>query len=246
MRGIKRISSYLFVLCLCQLYAMAQDKAFDPAVTVKWAPTGLLVGNVAVQGEYSFNQKSSLTAKIGVPLGKNYHSKFHSQEIDVNMKAFSFMTGYRHYLSKRKLHGFYYEPYFKYVHQTAGGLGETTLDNQPVTLNFTNTYSAFGFGLQLGAQFIIHKRFVIDLFFLGPEINSVNNSFRAIDPAGSESWTNIEASQAENDIHDFLDQFPFIKNRVDVKVDKPNKSVNADFNGWIGGLRCGFSIGYAF
>ncbi|MBS1574331.1 MAG: DUF3575 domain-containing protein [Bacteroidetes bacterium] len=235
----------LLIFALCK-WGSTQDKAFDPTVTVKWAPTGLLVGNIAMQGEYSFNAKSSLTAKIGVPAGKNYHSKFHGKEIDINMKAFSFMTGYRHYLSKRKLSGFYYEPYFKYVHQTAGGLGETTLDNQPVTLNFTNTYNAFGFGLQLGTQFIIHKRFVLDLFFLGPEINSVNNSFRAIDPAGSESWTNIEASQAEGDIRNFLDQFPFIKNRVDVKVDKNNKSVNADFNGWVGALRFGFSIGYAF
>lgn len=239
---------YTLILLFFALYqpGFAQDKAFDPMVTVKWAPTAILAGNMVVQGEYSFNQKSSLTAKIGVPLGKNYHSRFHDKEIDINLKTFSFMTGYRHYLSKKKLSGVYYEPYFKYVHQTAGGLGETTLDNQSVTLNFTNTYNAFGFGLQLGSQFIIHKRFIIDLFFLGPEINSVNNSFRAIDPDGSESWTNIEASQAEYDIHQFLDQFPFIKNRVDVKVDKTNKTVNADFKGWVGGLRCGFSIGYAF
>jgi len=243
---MKKITTLiLLIFVLCHL-TFAQDKEYDPTVTVKWAPTGLLVGNVAVQGEYSFNSKSSLTAKIGVPLGKNYHSKFHGKEVDVNMKAFSFMTGYRRYISKKKMRGFYYEPYFKYVHQTAGGLGETTLDNQPVTLNFTNTYNAFGFGVQLGTQFIIRKKFVVDLFFLGPEINSANNSFRAVDPAGSESWTNIEASQAENDIRDFLDQFPFIKNRVNVKVDKNNKSVNADFNGWMAGLRCGFSVGYAF
>ena len=242
---MKKSILLILLFFLCQ-FAFAQDKEYDPVVTVKWAPTGLLVGNVAIQGEYSFNQKSSLTAKIGVPIGKNYHSKFHGKEMDINMKTYSFMAGYRRYISKRKMSGFYYEPYFKYVHQTAGGLGETTLDNQPVTLNFTNTYSAFGFGVQLGTQFIIRKRFVLDLFFLGPEINSANNNFRAVDPEGSESWTNIEASQAENDIRNFLGQFPFIKNRVAVKVDKPNKSVNADFNGWIAGLRCGFSIGYAF
>src|SRR5258706_10891573 len=174
----------LILLFSMHRFSFSQDKEFDPIVTVKWVPTGLLVGNAAVQGEYSFNNKSSLTAKIGVPLGKNYHSTFHGKEIDLNMKAFSFLTGYRLYLSKRKMRGLYFEPYFKYVHLTTGGLGETTLDNQPVTLNFTNTFSAFGLGAQLGTQFIIHKRFVIDLFFLGPEINSANNSFRAVDPAG--------------------------------------------------------------
>ncbi|MGC4036353.1 MAG: hypothetical protein QM764_10340 [Chitinophagaceae bacterium] len=242
---MKKIVTLILSWFLLQ-FVSAQDKARDPFVTVKWAPTALLVGNAAVQGEYSFKQNSSLTAKIGVPLGKNYHSNFHGQEIDINMKAFSFLTGYRIYLSGKKMRGLYFEPYFKYVHQTAGGLGETNLDNQPVTLNFTNTYNAFGLGAQLGAQYFIYKRFVLDLFFLGPEINSVNNSFRAVDPTGTESWNNIEANQAENDIRNFLNQFPFIKNRVNVMVDKPNKAVNADFNGWVAGFRCGFSIGYAF
>jgi len=242
---MKKLTTLILSLPLCY-FSFAQDKAYDPIIAVKWAPTGLLVGNVSVQGEYSFNKKVSLTAKLGVPLGKNYHAKFHGREIDINMKAFSFLTGYRLYLSKRKLQGLYFEPYFKYVHQTAGGLGETTLDNQQVVLNFTNTYNAFGFGAQLGAQFFVYKKFLIDIFFLGPEINSVNNSFRAVDPQGSESWTNIEASQAEQDIYNFLNQYPFIKNKVDVKVDKPNKSVNADFNGWAAGIRCGFSIGFAF
>ncbi len=242
---MKKLTTLILSILLYVISA-AQDKAYDPIVSVKWAPTGLLVGNVAVQGEYSFNKKSSLTAKLGVPLGKNYHTKFHGREIDINMKAFSFLTGYRLYLSKRKMQGMYFEPYFKYVHQTAGGLGETTLDNQPVVLNFTNTYNAFGIGAQLGAQFFVYKKFLVDIFFLGPEINSVNNSFRAVDPQGSESWTNIEASQAEADIYNFLNQYPFIRNRVDVKVDKPNKSVNADFSGWVAGIRCGFSICFAF
>ena len=224
----------------------AQEKEFDPTIAVKWAPTGLFLGNVAVQGEYSFNKKNSLTAKIGVPIGKNYHSKFHGKEIDLNMKAFSFLTGYRMYFSKRKLSGIYLEPFFQYVHHTTGGLGETNLNNQPVVLNFTNTYNAFGIGAQLGSQFIVAKRYVIDLFFLGPELNSATNSFRAIDPSDSGSWDNIEASQAESDIHDFLNQFPFIRNKVDVKVDKNNKTVNADFNGWLAGMRFGVSIGYAF
>src|SRR5256885_2233510 len=153
---MKKLTILILSLPLCFL-SLAQDKAYDPIGSVKWAPTGLLVGNVAVQGEYSFNKKTSLTAKLGVPLGKNYHTKF-----------------------------------------------------------------------------------------LGPEINSANNSFRAVDPQGSESWTNIEANQAEQDIRNFLNQYPFIKNKVEVKVDKPNKSVNADFNGWVAGFRCGFSIGFAF
>ncbi|MBL7762549.1 MAG: DUF3575 domain-containing protein [Chitinophagaceae bacterium] len=226
--------------------ACAQDKRLDPEITIKWTPTALLLGNVSVQGEYGFGRKSSLTAKIGVPLEKKYSRRFNDQDIDLNMKAFSFMAGYRQYLSKQKLKGLYLEPYFKYVHNLTDGLGETTLDNEPVTLDFTNTYNAFGIGAQLGAQFIIAKRFVIDFFFLGPELNTATNNFRAIDSQGSDKWNNIEGRQAEADIKDFLNQFPFIKNRVDVRVDNENKTVNADFKGWVGGIRCGVSFGIAF
>jgi len=228
------------------LFIYAQDKEAEPNITVKWAPSGLFVGNFAVQGEYGFGEKSSLTAKIGVPVNKKYSRRFNDRDVDLNMKAFSFMAGYRLYLSKQKLKGLYFEPYFKYVHHMTDGLGETTLDSEPVTLDFTNTYNAFGIGAQLGAQFIVAKRLVIDLFFLGPELNSATNNFRAVDPEGSESWNNIEAGQAAADIKDFLNQFPFIKNRVDVIVDKENKAVNADFKGLVGGLRFGVSFGITF
>src|SRR6185295_19360612 len=162
---MKKILLLITLLPFLYHLTSAQVKEFDPTIAVKWAPTGIFLGNVAVQGEYSFNKKNSLTAKIGVPLGKNYHSTFHGEEIDLNMKAFSFLTGYRMYFSKRKLRGIYLEPYFQYVHHTTSGLGETTLNNQPVTLNFTNTYNAVGIGAQLGVQFIGIKRCVIDFFF---------------------------------------------------------------------------------
>jgi len=61
---MKKLKLLILFFPLCH-FAFSQDKEYIPAVTVKWAPTGLLVGNAAFQGEYSFNQKSSLTAKIG-------------------------------------------------------------------------------------------------------------------------------------------------------------------------------------
>ncbi len=245
MQCMKVKPTLILLLLFCNV-AFAQDELIDPEIAIKWAPTGLFLGNFAVQGEYSFGKKTSLTAKIGVPIAKKYNRRFNGQDIDVNMKAFSFLAGFRNYFSKKKLSGLYLEPYFKYVHHLSDGLGETTLDNEPVTLDFTNTYNAFGVGAQLGAQFIIANRFVIDLFFLGPEINAATNNFRALDPDGSEKWTNIEASQAQADIKEFLNQFPFIRNRVDVLVDKDNKTVNADFKGVVGGIRFGVSFGIAF
>jgi hypothetical protein len=162
------------------------------------------------------------------------------------MRATSFLAGYRTYLSKKHMKGLYFEPYFKYVHHTSEGSGNTILSGDKVVMNFTNDYNGVGVGVQLGAQFLISKKFVIDFFFFGPEINSSRNNFKAIEISTTLPWTSTQASEAEQDIRDFIHQFPFIRNKVDVMVDQNNKTVLADFKGALPGYRIGVSIGFVF
>jgi len=237
---------YSVVFSLLLQVASAQNKAFEPKITLKWAPTGLIVGDFCLQGEYSFGFKSSLTAKIGVPFSRPYHATFDGNDADLHMKAFSFLAGYRKYISKQVLKGFYIEPFFTYIHHTTGGTGEGKLDSQAVIMDFSNDYNGTGVGIQLGSQFIIYKRLVIDLFFFGPQLTSSTNNFRAVDPHSSLAWTDIQADEAERDIKEFLDQFPFIRNKVKVQVDQMNRTVIADFKGPLLGIRFGVSIGIAF
>ena len=239
-------TSVLFLFIFFCLLLKAQGPVFDPKITLKWAPLGMFLGNISLQGEYTFGIKSSLTAKIGVPINKMYQVIYDNNDADISMKAFAFMAGYRKYLSKQKLKGIYIEPFFKYIHHTSEGIGRGMLDGQPVTMNITNEYNATGVGVQLGVQFLIKKRIVLDIFFLGPEINSATNNFKAIDISNSSGWNTLQASEAEQDIKKFLDEFPFIRKKVDVLVDKPNKTVRADFKGALPGIRTGFSIGIAF
>jgi hypothetical protein len=241
---VKKIFYFLILSFFLQPTG-AQDRAFEPKITLKWAPTGLILGNFSLLGEYSFGHKSSLTAKIGVPFNRPYHATFDGNDADLHMKAFSFLAGYRKYLSKQLLKGFYIEPYFTYIHHTSDGTGEGALDNQPVIMDFSNDYNGVGVGVQLGSQFIISKRLVIDFFFFGPQLTSSTNNFRAVDPHSNLAWTDIEADEAEQDIKEFLDQFPFIRNKVDVRVDKANRTVIAEFKGPLLGIRFGLSIGIA-
>jgi len=238
---------YLVLFCWFFLFARAQDTVshFQPKITLKWAPTGLILGDVSFNGEYSFMKNTSLTAKIGIPVNRIYHATFDGKDVDIKMKAFSFMAGYRKYLSKKNLRGFYVEPFFTYAHHTSDGTGEGKLDNQPVLMDFTNEYNGAGVGAQLGSQFIIKKRWVIDLFFFGPQLTSSSNNFKAVDHTNSLTWTTIQADEAEKDIRDFLNQFPFIRNKVDVHVDKPNRTVTANFKGALVGVRFGVSFGIA-
>lgn len=242
------MKNYFFALCLLLSSAVnGQDKetSFTPQINVKWAPAGLFAGGVNLQGEYNFG-KHSLTAKIGIPASKKYDIEYDGDNADFILRATSFMAGYRMYLSKKQMRGLYFEPFLKYVHQTADGVGRSTIGIRNVAMNFDNKYEGFGLGAQLGAQFFIGKRFVIDFYFLGPEINSASNKFRALESTNTIPWTLVEAQDAERDIREFIDQFPFIRNRTDVKVDRNNKTVIADFKGALPGFRAGVSFGISF
>jgi hypothetical protein len=205
-----------------------------------------LLGSASIQGEYSFGGKHSLTGKIGLPVSTRRSFTYEEQDAVFNMKATSFLAGYRTYLSKKHLAGFYLEPYFKYVHHSSEGEGSGMIENRTAIFNFTNDYNGTGIGVQLGAQFLVKKRFVIDLFFLGPEINSSQNIFKAVEKTRTIPWSSVQASEAENDIRNFLEQFPFIRNKTTVMVDKENHSVSAQFKGALPGIRTGISFGFAF
>ena len=241
MRGILIYVTLIFFIPSVQ----AQEDAEDQRIVVKWAPTGLILGSISLQGEYNFGT-NSLTAKIGLPANTHNSLTYEDKDARFTLKATSFLAGYRIYLSKKHMRGMYFEPFFKYVHHMAEGTGYGTLTGQPVVMDFTNSYNGFGIGAQLGAQFFIGKRFVIDLFFLGPEINSAKNNFKAVEISNSLPWTTVQASEAEKDIRDFIDKFPFIRNRTDVVVDQTNKTVTADFKGALPGLRTGVSFGFSF
>lgn len=238
----------IFIALLFTLQLFAQDSVATnwPNITVKWAPTGLFVGSASFQVEYNFGGRSSLTAKIGLPAKAHHTFTYDNNDADFNMKATSFLAGFRTYLSKKHLRGLYYEPFFKYVHHTGEGTGTGMLNNRPAIFDFTNDYNGIGVGVQMGAQFLVAKRWVIDLFFLGPEINSSTNSFKAMEVSNTVPWTYLDASETEKNIRDFVDQFPFIRNRTTILVDRDNKRASADFKGALPGLRAGVSIGFAF
>jgi hypothetical protein len=226
-------------------FALAQDNTIRPKVGLKWAPAGLIAGGINLHAEYNFG-KNSLTAKLGMPVNVHHVFEYDGNDAKFSMKATSFMAGYRTYLSKKHMSGLYFEPYFKYVHQSSEGVGNGMLGNDPVTMNFTNDYNDVGLGAELGVQFLVKKIIIIDFFFLGPEINFSRNNLVAIETTRVLPWTSMQADEAEQDVKDFVNNIPFIGKRTDIMVDKENKTVRADFKGPIPGYRIGVSFGIAF
>ena len=232
------IPAILIAVC-----AFSQSR--QPYAAFKWAPAGLILGNVSVLGEYSFGKKS-LTAKIGIPVTTRHTLTYDDRDASFNMRATSFLAGYRTYLSKKQLRGLYLEPFFKYVHHSSEGTGHGWVSGNNVEMEFTNEYNGVGLGLQLGTQFIISKRLIIDLYLIGPELNSARNTFKGKETTSYLPWTNFEANEVENDVRDFIDQFPFIRKRTNVMVDSYNKTVTANFKGALPGIRAGIAFGLAF
>lgn len=235
---------WLCLLSCCACVVFAQNPT--SRVAVKWAPTGLALGSVSVQGEYNFAGKNSLTAKIGVPANTAATINYSNEKARFNMKATSFLAGYRRYLGKQAMRGLYVEPFFHYVHHIAEGRGDGTLENMPVTFNFTNDYDAYGLGVQLGSQFRLGKHVIVDLFFLGPQLASARNNFMATEQTTVVPWSRIQEEDARRQVTDFIDEFPFVRNKTTVAVDRSNKTVRADFKGLLPGVRAGVSVGIAF
>lgn len=244
-----------FVLCtllgVVSFYSFAQDttikvsKSTARKATIKWAPASLATGSISIQGEYMIGRKSSLTAKFGIPFSKEHAFEYDGNDVNYKLNGTSFMAGYRMYLSKKQLRGLYFEPYVKYLHHTAEGLGSGTLAARKVDMKFENDYKGLGIGAQLGVQFLISNRIAIDWYFLGPEINSSNNLFTTREVSNAIPWTFVEAEEAEQDVKDFIDDIPYIRNKTKVTVDKNAKTVKADFKGALPGFRTGISIGIA-
>jgi hypothetical protein len=162
------------------------------------------------------------------------------------MKAMSFLAGYRTYLSRKHMKGLYFEPFFKYVHHISEGKGTSYINGETVHMDFTNDYNGIGAGIQLGFQFLIRNKFVVDAFFLGPEVNSASNHFKAMEVSNNIPWTSVEARDAEKDILDFIDRFPIIRKKTELHSNYENKTVIANFKGVLPGIRIGISIGFAF
>ena len=234
-----------FVFLAAPALLVAQSKTMRPSIGLKWAPTGIFLGSLSLHAEYNFG-KNSLTAKIGVPVTRHHMFRYDDKDAAFSMRATSFLAGYRTYLSKKHMKGFYFEPFFKYVHHSSEGSGNAMLDGENVRMNFTNDYNGVGAGVQLGVQFLIRKRMVIDFFFFGPEINAARNNFKAVEVSNVTPWNSADAYQAEQDVRDFIHHFPFIRHHVDVNVDNANKTVRADFKGALPGYRIGISVGVAF
>ena len=215
-------------------------------LAVKWSPLGIYFGKLTLGGEYAVRKKQSITFNVGIPTGIQRNFDSDNNTADVKSKTTSVMAGYRFYLGKSSMKGFYFEPYLKYLNNKLEGTFNYNNDNPPSIYKSSNEFSSFGIGGQLGVQVLIAKRIVLDFFLVGPEANTVKENGSFTDVTNNIPWTPADAAEAENDIKDAIEDIPIIGDKTEVKADQNSKTVFISYKGFLPGVRTGFSIGFRF
>ncbi len=146
-----------------------------------------------------------------------------------------YLVGENKYAAPR---GVYLAPFISYYSFT--NARSLTYTDSDTTTQLEGKFGAnfFNVGASLGYQFVIKKRFVIDMVLFGPSFTAYKFSAKL---QGYISGDNL--TQAQKDILNALkDKFPFLKNLAD------NKEVSTDGITKFGsiGFRYSISIGYRF
>ncbi|MGZ5248349.1 MAG: DUF3575 domain-containing protein [Flavitalea sp.] len=236
-------TKFLFIALLFTIQLNAQKSS---NVLVKWAPGALAAGKISIIGEYNFKPRKSVTLQVGIPNSRTYTVDYDGKESDIKIEGTSVLAGFRYYLSKRQVSGFYIEPYGKYVSQEGSGILNGDLVNEPADFDSRFTYKAFGVGAQLGVQFLIAKRVALDFYILGPEANISEVGFKARDISSTLPWTQQAADEARADIEETIRDIPIIGKKTEITVDRATKTVSVDYDGFLPSLRAGVSIGIRF
>ena len=86
---------------------------------------------------------------------------------------------------------------------------------------------------------------IIDLFLVGPEINTARDHFKSVEISRTLPWTGKQVYKAQKNATDFINKLPFTGDNVVISADRNTRSVTADFQGVLPGFRTGISVGIA-
>jgi hypothetical protein len=243
----KKILTSLFFTLSCCTFISAQDQtSHTHAIAVKWAPAAIYFGKISLGSEYSLDTKSSVTLNVGIPFDKTWRHEINGEDESLTHHTLSLMGGYRRYLGRGDGHGLYIEPYLKYLKYEASSIVDAELQGTTRNFSVEGNYNGVGIGAQLGAQFLIADKFVIDFYFLGPEANISKTKVFMQELGNGLPWDPLEANEAEDEIRDVLDDIPIVKNKAEVSVNASQRNMTASYKGFLPGYRIGVSVGWRF
>jgi len=150
---------------------------------------------------------------------------------------------YRFYLKKENKHraprGVYVGPYVSYHNFHNDRLLSYQPDNgsQPIEATFDARLNVLNVGAQLGYQFVLGNRWVIDLMFIGPSVSRYSAKLNL------DGLTGPELDEAQKEIVDkLIGRFPLLGDILD----EESVTIKGTNSAWAAGWRYQFQVGYHF
>lgn len=207
---------------------------------VKLNLPNLVFGNLTLNYERLLSPRNSATLNVGyirpqAPI--SFLSDFIDTE-EIKPPEFSGLTAtleYRIYSKKKGAgRGFYYAPYLRYANHKLAFQSDIVGNSS----NVSSQLSAVGLGAQIGAQWLIKDRVVIDLGILGlaAQWYTYKSTFTAVDEA-------INFDEIRADLEMEIEDSP-ISNKLEFTSDE--NSLQAKMPFLFGGARAYLSVGYKF
>jgi hypothetical protein len=222
--------------------AVNQEKVYKNSLKINLTSWILYSNGIQLNYERLLSKKRSITLFGGIiqfPLPSSIANSNIVLNNNKTKSGFSIGSEYRFYLSKENKydapHGVYLAPFVSFYHFNNVRSGRDTLNGDFLTLNTTVNF--LNIGGELGYQFVIKKRFVIDCVMFGPALSGYYFNLKL---DGNTSGNQSEKLQEI--IAALKQKFPLLN---DLTKDSGISS-NGISNFWSLGFRYAIHIGYRF
>ncbi len=213
----------------------------------------LLLKSYSLQYERVLSRKISLAVQYrimpttGFPFKSNILKLVDDEDPDTKkiiedfrMSNYAITPEVRIYLSKKGYgRGFYFAPFYRYASFTSNDLNVfyTNDDNEEQSIKMSGKLTSNTFGLAMGAQSALGKRFVLDWSFFAPHYGSAKGVF-----SGTSSYP--LSTDEQDDLRDQLEgiDIPLTDKTVDVNANGASLKLDGPWAGW----RLAIALGFRF
>lgn len=252
--------AFFLLFCLCLNLCTGQEDSTQINREIykerknipKFAPTGLIFGNFQFQYERVINRKFSAALTYStIPQGDFPFQDLIAESVETNdndinryienssFQYSSFTPEVRLYLGEGYGKGFYLAPFYRHADYTFKDIdiyynSDTGAEE---VMKTRGDISSNTFGLQIGSQFNLGSRIILDWFIIGPHYGSSNGDLVGI----------AEASLSENEQADLRSELDAIDLPIgNFSYDVDSKGAKIKIDGPWGGIRAGLAVGYRF
>lgn len=157
---------------------------------------------------------------------------------DFRMSNYAITPEVRIYLSRKGYgRGFYFAPFYRYASFTSNDFNVFYTDNNNVeqSIKMSGKLTSNTFGLAMGAQSALGKRFVLDWSLFGPHYGSGKGTFIG---TTSQPLTSDEQADLRQQLEDI--DIPLTDKTVDVNANSASLKLDGPWAGWRFTIALGF------